>query len=43
MEEKKKDFALTRRDFLYRSGLGIAGMTLAGMPNVVSGAEEKPK
>ena len=43
MREQKKDLELTRRNFLYRSGLGIAGVSLAGMPNLIYGAEEKPK
>jgi len=34
---------LTRRDFLYRSGIGIAGLSLAGIPGYGYGAEKKPK
>jgi peptide/nickel transport system substrate-binding protein len=33
----------TRRDFLYLSGLGAAGMALAGIPGVSLGAEKRPK
>jgi len=34
---------LTRRGFLYASGMGMAGMTLIGVPRLVHGAEEQPK
>ncbi|MBM4332760.1 MAG: hypothetical protein FJ117_16365 [Deltaproteobacteria bacterium] len=40
----KEDFAeLTRREFLYLSGAGIAGMALAGIPDWGHCAEGKPK
>jgi peptide/nickel transport system substrate-binding protein len=43
MKNKKEDAAvLTRRDFLFLSGLGMAGMTLSGLPELGHGAE-KPK
>ena len=43
MKDKKEHFQeLTRREFLYLSGAGMAGMTLAGMPKLGYGAE-KPK
>jgi len=34
---------LTRRGFLYLTGLGTAGMTLAGIPQLGRGEEKKPK
>jgi hypothetical protein len=34
---------LTRRGFLYSSGMGMAGLTLSGVPGLVHGADEKPK
>jgi len=34
---------LTRREFLYMTGLGTAGMTLAGIPQLGRGEEKKPK
>jgi len=34
---------LTRREFLYLTGLGTAGMTLAGIPQLGRGEEKKPK
>ena len=38
-----KDFGgLTRREFLYLSGAGIAGMGLSGIPQSVYGAEKRP-
>jgi hypothetical protein len=44
MVNKKEDFAgLTRREFLYLSGVGMAGMTLAGIPRLGYGAEKKTK
>jgi peptide/nickel transport system substrate-binding protein len=44
MTDKKEDFAeLTRREFLYLSGMGMAGMTLGGIPELGHGAEKKPK
>ena len=43
MKDKKENFqGLTRREFLYLSGAGMAGMTMAGMPKLGYGAE-KPK
>jgi dienelactone hydrolase len=44
MKDKGEDMnGLTRRGFLYTSGLGVAGMTLAGAPGLVFGADEKTK
>ena len=44
MKDDKGDLGgLTRRGFLYSSGVGMAGMTLVGVPELVRGAEEKPK
>jgi len=40
---EKKIRGLTRREFLYRSGAGMAAITLAGIPNLGYGAEKKPK
>ncbi len=34
---------LTRRDFLYLSGIGMAGLTLAGTPELGRAGEKKPK
>jgi peptide/nickel transport system substrate-binding protein len=43
MKTKKKDSTgLSRRDFLYLSGAGLAGMTLSA-PGLSFGAEKKPK
>lgn len=43
-KDKKQDLGeLTRRDFLYRSGMGAAGIALAGIPHYGYGAEKKPK
>jgi peptide/nickel transport system substrate-binding protein len=44
MKNEKEDFGgLTRREFLALSGAGMAGMTLAGIPELVHAKEEKPK
>ena len=44
MPEWKNDFSgLTRREFLYLSGVGMAGMTLTGIPDLSGAAEKKPK
>ena len=44
MEDRKKDFeGLSRRNFLYLSGLGAAGLALAGLPGNSYGAGEKPR
>ena len=44
MKDEKEFFErLTRREFLYRSGVGIGGMTLAGISGLSYGAEKKPK
>jgi len=44
MKIKKENFSgMTRRDFLYLSGAGMAGITLAGRPEWGYGAERKPK
>jgi len=42
---RDKDFlgGLTRRDFLYLSGLGMAGITLAGSPGLTQAEEKRPK
>ena len=34
---------LTRRELLYLGGMGMAGMTLGGIPTLGHGAEKKPK
>jgi hypothetical protein len=42
--EEREDFGdLTRRDFLYLGGLGVAGLTLAGVPELGHGQEKKAK
>ncbi len=48
MKDKKKDedrdfSGLTRREFLYWSGAGMAGMALAGIPERGYAQEKKPK
>jgi len=44
MQERKDDFGgLTRREFLYLSAAGMAGMTLTSLPELAGGAEKKPK
>jgi len=48
MKDKKKDedrdfSGLTRREFLYWSGAGMAGMALAGIPEQGYAQEKKPK
>jgi len=44
MEKREKNTGdLTRRDFLYLTGAGMAGMTLAGLPESIYGQEKKPK
>ena len=43
MKKTENKRGLTRRDFLYLGGAGIAGMTLAGIPGLSEGAEKKPK
>lgn len=44
MNIKKEDFSgMTRREFLYLSGTGMAGMTLAGLPKLSHGQDKKPK
>jgi peptide/nickel transport system substrate-binding protein len=44
MKDKKEDLGgLTRREFLYLSGVGMAGMTLSSIPELGYGAEKKPK
>ena len=42
-EENENSGGLTRREFLYWSGVGMAGMTLNGFPSVAHSAEKKPK
>ena len=41
--KKRQHGGLTRRDFLYLGGAGIAGMTLGSIPGSALGAEKKPK
>ena len=44
MKDERKSFeGMTRREFLYLSGLGMAGMSLARNPDLSLGAEKKPK
>jgi peptide/nickel transport system substrate-binding protein len=44
MKKSEKSFMeLTRRDFLYQSGAGMAGIALFGIPHLSYGAEKKPK
>jgi peptide/nickel transport system substrate-binding protein len=44
MKSKKERYAgLTRRDFLYLSGMGMAGITLVGIPGRSEAQEKKPK
>ena len=43
MKKRKNVGDLTRRDFLYLSGLGAAGLALAGVPELGHGQEKKPK
>lgn len=44
MKKEKKDLSgLTRREFLYLSGAGVAGMTMAGIQEPGYAAEKKPK
>jgi hypothetical protein len=42
-DEKRSLGGLTRREFLYRGGVGMAGLTLAGIPESGLGQERKPK
>ena len=42
MEESGKEFkGLTRREFLYLSGAGVAGMTLTGVPGLSYGQKRE--
>jgi len=44
MGKRRKDLQeMTRREFLYLSGAGAAGMTLMGIPGLSPAAEKKPK
>ena len=43
MDEGGESGRLTRRDFLYLSGIGVAGFTLAGVPELVYGQEKKAR
>jgi peptide/nickel transport system substrate-binding protein len=44
MKEKERNFrSLTRREFLYLTGVATAGMTMAGIPEWAHGAEERPR
>jgi len=44
MKDKKEDSGrLTRREFLYLSGVGMAGMTFASLPELGQATEKKPK
>lgn len=42
-DQKRGFYGLTRRDFLYLSGAGMAGLGLAGAPQLGFGAEKKQK
>ena len=43
-QDEERGFGeLTRRDFLGRAGMGVAGISLAGIPRFGYGAEKKPK
>ena len=44
MDDGKENFGeLSRREFLYLSGMGMAGAALAGIPGMARGEEKKPK
>jgi peptide/nickel transport system substrate-binding protein len=44
MGREEEDFKrLTRRDFLYWGGIGMAGAAMTGLPQLGYGAEKKPK
>jgi peptide/nickel transport system substrate-binding protein len=44
MDDGKENLGgLSRREFLYLSGIGMAGMALAGIPEMAQGEEKKPK
>ena len=44
MKDRKGGVArLSRREFLYVSGASMAGVALAGSPEIAGGAEKKPK
>jgi len=43
MRNREDYGGLSRRDFLYLSGMGAAGLALAGVPELGHGAEKKPK
>ncbi len=44
MKKKNEEAnALTRREFLYLTGAGMAGIALDGLPSPAYGAEKKPK
>ena len=44
MGDGKENFGeLSRREFLYLSGMGMAGAALAGIPGMAQGEEKKPK
>ncbi len=42
-KENESHDGMTRRDFLYLSGVGLAGLTLAGTPEGAYGQQKKPK
>jgi peptide/nickel transport system substrate-binding protein len=42
-EEKEEYTGFSRREFLYLSGAGMAGMALAGMPDLAQAQGKKPK
>jgi peptide/nickel transport system substrate-binding protein len=42
-KEGKSHKGMARREFLYLSGAGMAGMTVNGFPSLAQGAEKKPK
>ncbi len=43
MGDGKNVQGLNRRDFLYLSGIGMAGLSLSGIPDLSEGAEKKPR
>jgi len=44
MKARRKAYeGMNRRDFLYLSGMGMAGLTLAGVSELAHGEEKKPK
>ena len=43
MKDREDCSGLSRRNFLYLSGMGAAGLALAGVPELGFGQEKKPK